>query len=191
MKFYSIYDKATYKIRHLVNLFILNHRRFYWRLLRAQIQPKVYFSKIYITWPHQVKIHSNSVIEPNVFFKYDGIWQPGPSIVIGRNCFIGMNCEFNIKDGITIGDNSLIGSGSRFIDHDHGIGLDKLINNQPCPTTSITIENDVWIGANVVVLKGVTIGKGAVIAAGTIVNKSIPSYEIWGGVPAKKISVRK
>ena len=191
MKFYSIYDRATFKIRHLINLFILNFRRFYWRLLRAEIHPNVYFQKIHVTWPHQVRIQSNSVIEPNVFFKYDGIWQPGPSIVVGCNCFIGMNCEFNIKAGITIGDNSLIGSGTKFIDHDHGVGLHELIKNQPCPTTSITIEADVWIGANVVVLKGVTIGNGAVIAAGAIVNKSIPPYEVWGGVPAKKIGVRK
>jgi acetyltransferase-like isoleucine patch superfamily enzyme len=53
------------------------------------------------------------------------------------------------------------------------------------------LEEDVWLGCHVVVLMGVKIGRGAVVAAGAIVNKNIPSYEIWGGVPAKKIGERK
>jgi len=47
--------------------------------------------------------------------------------------------------------------------------------------------NNVWIGANTVILRGVSIGDGAVIAAGAVVNHDVPSYEIWGGVPARKI----
>jgi len=69
--------------------------------------------------------------------------------------------------------------------------LGILVKNQIAPKSAIYIEEDVWFGCNVVVLKGVYIGKGAVIAAGAVVNKSIPPYEIWGGVPAKKIGVRK
>lgn len=52
------------------------------------------------------------------------------------------------------------------------------------------IENDVWIGANVTILVGVTIGRGAIIAAGAVVNKSIPPYAIAGGVPAKVIKFK-
>lgn len=61
----------------------------------------------------------------------------------------------------------------------------KLRNNKP-----IKIGNDVWIGANVVILPGVTIGDGAVLAAGAIVNKNVEPYEIVGGVPAKPIKKR-
>ena len=53
------------------------------------------------------------------------------------------------------------------------------------------IEDEVWIGANVVVLKGVNIGKGAIIAAGAVVTKNIPPMEIWGGVPASFIKKRE
>lgn len=49
------------------------------------------------------------------------------------------------------------------------------------------MEKNVWIGANVVVLKGVKIGDGAVIAAGAVVNHDIPSYQVWGGIPAHYI----
>jgi acetyltransferase-like isoleucine patch superfamily enzyme len=55
----------------------------------------------------------------------------------------------------------------------------------------IVIGSNVWIGCNVVVLKGVGIGNSAVVAAGAVVTKSIPPYEIWGGVPAKKLFLHK
>lgn len=54
----------------------------------------------------------------------------------------------------------------------------------------IVIEDDVWCGANVTILKGVTIGHGSVVAAGAVVTKSFPPYSIIGGVPAKLIKMR-
>lgn len=54
----------------------------------------------------------------------------------------------------------------------------------------VTIEEDVWFGANIVLLKGVTIGRGSVVAAGAVVNKSCPPYSIIAGVPAKVIKYR-
>jgi acetyltransferase-like isoleucine patch superfamily enzyme len=56
--------------------------------------------------------------------------------------------------------------------------------------TPVEIEGDNWIGANVTILKGVKIGKGAVVAAGAVVARNVPSYEIWGGVPARFIGKR-
>lgn len=147
--------------------------------------------KLFISWPHQVSLGSNCKLEPNISFKYDGLWHPGPSIIIGNTAFIGSGCEFNITENITIGNNSLIASGCRFIDHDHGTNRKQLMHSQPGTSSSIKLGNDVWLGCNVVVLKGVTIGDGAIVAAGAVVNKSIPAYEIWGGVPAKKIGERK
>ncbi|RMF04625.1 MAG: acetyltransferase, partial [Bacteroidetes bacterium] len=55
----------------------------------------------------------------------------------------------------------------------------------------IVIRNDVWLASGVTVLSGVEIGQGAVVAANSVVNKSIPAYEIWGGTPARKIGERE
>ena len=65
------------------------------------------------------------------------------------------------------------------------------MNKQPCPDGEIILGDDVWLGVNVVVLKGVTIGRGAVVGAGAVVTKSIPSFEIWAGIPARRIGERQ
>jgi acetyltransferase-like isoleucine patch superfamily enzyme len=145
---------------------------------------------IYITWPHQVQLGNDSRLEHDIYFHYDGIYSKGPSIIIGNHVFIGNNTEFNIADKIIIGDNCLIAAGCRFVDHNHGLQKSLLIRNQLAPKKEIVLEKDVWLGCNVVVLKGVCIGEGAVVAAGSVVTKSIPTYEIWGGVPAKFIKNR-
>jgi len=129
-------------------------------------------------------------MEPATYFKYDGIWSDGPSIIIGDKTFVGSACEFNISKGIVIGNDVLIASGCKFIDHDHGSAMGELIRTQNSIKKPIHIEDDVWLGFNVTILKGVTIGKGAIVAAGSVVTKNVLPNEIWAGVPAKKIGSR-
>lgn len=163
----------------------------YYRNVGMKIGKSTFLNSLFVTWPHQVSIGNNCILERHIYFKFDGIWRDGPSIILNDNIFIGSSCEFNIRRKIIVGNNTLIGSGSRFIDHDHGIELGQLIGSQLCPEKEILIGEDVWIGCNVVVLKGVVIGDGAIIAAGAVVNRYVPSNEIWGGVPAKKLGERK
>jgi acetyltransferase-like isoleucine patch superfamily enzyme len=159
--------------------------------LGMQIGKGTQVPRLTITWPHQVAIGKNCVIEEGTHFKYDGMWQPGPAIRIQDHVFLGTGCEFNICEGIDIGTGSLIASGCRFIDHNHGALLGQPMRLQEGPKKAIVIGDDVWLGVNVVVLKGVTIGNGAIVAAGAIVTKSILPNEIWAGVPAKKIGQRQ
>ncbi len=134
--------------------------------------------RIVVTWPHQVSIGKQCRIEHGVYFHYDGICRPGPSIVIGDDCFIGAGCEFNIDSRLTIGNHCLVASGSRFIDHDHGTDTAVLMAKQKCISGPIVVGENVWIGANCVVLAGVKIGDGAIVAAGAVVTRSVASHAI-------------
>lgn len=113
------------------------------------------------------------------------------SITIGKRTTVGFHTFIYASDSINIGNDCLIAPFVYLVDSNHQIKKEMLINAQPNETAPITIEDDVWIASNVTILKGVNIGKGAVIAANSVVNKNVPSYEIWGGTPAKKIGDRK
>lgn len=187
----ALYDKLVFRVRvKFFRRFVGKCRIAYYKLLGMDLHWNCAVGSLQFSWPHQIRIGSRTTIEGGTYLKYDGIWKPGPSIILGKDIFIGAGVEFNIKGSITVGDFSLIGSGSKFIDHDHGIEKGSYMKQQPCPTLPIVLGGDVWIGDNVVVLKGVTIGNGAIVAAGAVVTKSIPANEIWGGVPAKKIKDR-
>ena len=117
------------------------------------------------------------------------ICKENAKIEIGSNCGIS-NSTIVAINSVKIGNNTLIGGGCRIWDNDfHSMnatvrisGKDKNINSKP-----IIIEDDAFIGGGSIILKGVTIGKKSIIAAGSVVTKSIPSNEVWGGNPAKFI----
>jgi acetyltransferase-like isoleucine patch superfamily enzyme len=188
----SIFQKAAFRVRYcILGGFLSRFRRIYFGALGMRVGHSTYLGRLKVTWPHQIKIGRQCLFEDDIFLKFDGIWKPGTSITIGNECFIGRGVEFNIRAEFILGDHSLIGSGSKFIDHDHGIFRDELICIQEGPEKPIRIGRDVWIADNVVVLKGVSIGDGAIVGAGAIVTKSIPSFEIWAGVPAVRIGARQ
>jgi acetyltransferase-like isoleucine patch superfamily enzyme len=166
-------------------------RKQWLRLQGARIGRGTLVPRLEVTWPHQLAIGARCLLHQGCVFEYcHGVWLPGPSIIIGDRVFIGRYCEFNIRQGIRLGNDCLVASGCKFIDHDHGMMLGTPMNVQAGPESEIVLEDDVWLGVNVVVLKGVTIGRGAVVAAGAVVTKSIPPYEVWGGVPARRIAQR-
>ena len=186
---------AGYKDRLV---FFLRHRVFYlgwfrasfYRLLGMEIGLGTALPRIYCPWPHQVRLGANCRIEQEVYFHFDGVWKPGPSINIGDECFIGAGCEFNSRLRINVGNKCLIAAGCRFVDHDHDISGTGPFENRDGPTAPVLLHDHVWIGANSVILKGVEIGGGAVVAAGAVVTKPIPENEIWAGIPAIKIGER-
>ena len=184
-------DKVFYRLRETYTQIVVIFNNTWWKLNGTHIGKNTKLNRSFITWPHQLSLGKKCIVEQYVYFKFDDIWKPGPSIIIRDRVFIGSYCEFNITKRIEINNDCLIASNCKFIDHDHGISKDVRINIQQCVEEEIIIEEDVWIGANAVVLKGVKIGKGAIIGAGTVLTKSVPAYEIWAGVPGKKIGERK
>ena len=180
-------DKILFRIKdYFDHLFVQVFRHLFLNFSGSSIPFSTRIPKVRVNWPHQLSIGSNCTLEDNLIFKYDSIWKKGPNIVIGSNVFIGNNTEFNISKKISIGDDCLIASGCKFIDHNHGFSdSTTLIRDQPLAEEPIIIENNVWFGVNCLILKGVRIGSGSVIGAGSIVSHDIPPKELWCGNPAK------
>jgi len=88
---------------------------------------------------------------------------------------------------VTIGDGVLIGSNVSIRDHDHGIAPDRHRARQPLVAKPVEIGDFVWLGQNVVVLKGVAIGKNAVVGANAVVTQPVAEGAIVAGVPARQI----
>lgn len=121
-------------------------------------------------------------------------WIAANALVRGDIEF-GSNCSVNayacISGKVRCGNGVRIASLVSIVGFNHGFDdPDTPINDQPHEIKGIVIGDDVWIGANAVVLDGVTIGNGAVIAAGAVVNKDVPPLAIMAGVPAKLIRRR-
>lgn len=189
-KFRSLYARVIFAIRVRMG-YLGAWRKWWWRLQGMRIGRRVSLARIDTLWPNQVAIGDDCVVMRDVVFDYcHGVSRPGPSITIGDNTYVGRNIEFNVREGVAIGRDCILAAGCRFIDHDHGMDMKSLIQEQHGPELAITLGCDVWLGANVIVLKGVVIGDGVVVAAGAVVTRCIPAHEIWGGVPARKIGER-
>ena len=107
-------------------------------------------------------------------------------ITIGDNCFFNHNCSLTAAENILIGNQCMFANNFVVVDHDHDRKDGKILKE--LVSAPVKIGNNVWCGANVTVLKGVTIGDGAVIAAGSVVNRDVAAYSVVAGVPARKIS---
>ncbi|MDP9080671.1 MAG: acyltransferase [Bacteroidota bacterium] len=112
-------------------------------------------------------------------------------IRIGKNVGISATA-IHCNRSIVIGDNVRIGGNTVIYDTDfHSLDYNKRISNTETMAdvrvSEVVIEDNVFIGAHSTILKGVTIGKNSIVGAGSVVAKSIPANEIWGGNPVKKI----
>lgn len=114
--------------------------------------------------------------------------QLGESLSIGNNVGISENCFIQVRGRIEISDDVMIGPGTTVISENHIYQSDKIPKRmQGVTRQGVFIGNNVWIGANCTILDGVTIGDDSIVAAGSVVTKSIPAGSIYGGVPAKFI----
>lgn len=126
-------------------------------------------------------------LEHNVFIKAAA---DSARIELGREVFVGFNSEFDISQILRIGDSVLIAPGCFITDHNHRHSASISIASQGCESQPVLIEDDVWLGTRVVVLPGVTIGRGAIVAAGAVVTQDVVPMSVVAGVPARVVRVR-
>lgn len=145
----------------------------------------------YITIGKQVMIHKNSTIYALDKYKHDTS-SFKPSIIIGDNCDIGEGAFFSAINKIVLHNGVLLGRNVTIVDNSHGNNL--LSQNEIAPNKRplfskgpIVIEENVWIGEKAIILPDVTIGRGSIIGANSVVTKNIPSYCIAAGNPARVI----
>ena len=114
-------------------------------------------------------------------------------VTIGERCMINPHCVLDSGSGIVLGNDVALAPGVQIVPANHAYHRRDIPIAQQgfLPSKGgVRIGDDVWIGANAVLLDGAEIGQGAVIAAGSVVSGAVPAFEIWGGVPARKIGVR-
>jgi acetyltransferase-like isoleucine patch superfamily enzyme len=138
-----------------------------------------------------LKFGAGSVIERECTIWCAADADSEPSLLAGSNVFIGRNTYLGAWKPISIGSDTLVGAYCYIISGNHRfVAADLPVRMQGYDGAPITIGRNVWLGAHVIVLPGVTIGDNAVVGAGSVVTASIPEAEIWAGVPARCIRGR-
>lgn len=126
----------------------------------------------------------------NVNIEHGAFFGGGREIEIGNNSAIGLNAR--ISGPLAIGDDVMMGPNVSIYTQNHETeNIYKPMRLQTAPKEKVMIGNDCWIGANAVILPGVTVGNGVIIGAGAVVTRDVPDYAVVGGVPAKIIKMRE
>ncbi len=123
-------------------------------------------------------------------FYMDGKSKISKDFEIGKNSYMGPNCEIGPK--VKAGDYVMFGPSVKVIGADHRYdlpGIPMIFSGRPDLKPTI-IESDVWIGHSSIIMAGTHIGRGSIVAAGSIVTHDVSAYSIVAGIPAKKINSR-
>lgn len=119
------------------------------------------------------------------------ISEPGVGVTIGGHTAIGSNNTVWGQGGVTIGMYCLFGPNVVIVSEDHNFeSTDRPIKFQGSTRAPVSIGDDCWIGANSVITAGVTIGRGAIVAAGSVVTSDVEDFSVVGGVPARLLRSR-
>jgi maltose O-acetyltransferase len=128
----------------------------------------------------------NINIERNAYFG------SGSKLSIGHNSGLGLSAWLSTRGGLTIGDDVMIGPEVMIFTTNHRMDrLDVPMREQGAYDEPVVIGDDVWIGARAILLPGIRVGSGAVIAAGSVVTRDVPAGAIVGGNPARVIRMRR
>ena len=138
----------------------------------------------------RLKVGKAVILDSGCFLHCGGMgWSEGRgSIVLGNSVYIGPYSVLFGAGEIEIGNDVLISPGVIIVSHQHSYDVPSTIMRcQPTQFNKVVIEDNVWIGANAVILPGVSVGRGSVIGAGAVVKGEVPPFTLFAGVPARLI----
>lgn len=125
----------------------------------------------------------------NVNIEHGAFFASGRELALGDNSGLGLNCR--ITGPVSIGRDVMMGPNVIIVTQNHETADTAVpMRLQTAPKHKVTIGDDVWIGANAIILPGVTVGSGCIVAAGAVVTKDIPDRAVVGGNPARVIKIR-
>ena len=172
-------------------------------------------SRTKISFKHKISLGENVIIDDNVYINAlsenginfgnnvtitrnsiliysGGVRSKGIGITIGNNTGINARAFLGGQGGISIGDFVIIGPDVKIFSENHNYGdLNIPLKYQGETRKGVVIGNNCWIGAGAIILDGVKLESGTIVAAGSVVNKSFPANSIIGGIPAKLIKNRQ
>ena len=172
---------------------IIRRLRLLWLKQKGlQTSGKAWIQQVEIPRHHKaIHLGEGVALDKGVTLLVSGSGGRSTKISIGEGTYINRHVMFDASFRIEFGADCMVGPYVYITDHDHGMASGSLIKDQALIESPVTIADDVWIGAHASILKGVTIGEGAVVAAGAVVTRSVEPYTIVGGVPARVLGHRK
>jgi acetyltransferase-like isoleucine patch superfamily enzyme len=183
-------DRTQQRLRDWLRTCAARLRVHWLRLAGARgIDPKCLVGpRCRVDRPWRVRMGARCVVQSDVWL---AIVDEDARLEIGDHGFIGRGAQIEVSMRVRIGRGALIAPGVYVTDHNHGTRAGQPMFEQPCVAAPVEIGDDVWIGAGCVILPGVRIGNGAIVAAGAVVTKDVPSRGVVGGVPARLLRMRE
>ena len=131
------------------------------------------------TWNvFQIDSKASLIVGNNVICRnFENFHVSSGKLILHDGVFINNSCSFNCMERIEIGNGTMMGEGIRFYDHDHSYTAKKIEKGQ-WNTVPIRVGRDCWIGSNVTILKGVTIGDNTIIGAGCLIRNDVPANSV-------------
>lgn len=188
-----------YRIKGFRKIYLYFENYLFNFLYRSKLNAKIKifgFPIIHVDRNAQVKIGQNVVFISSSIFSEPGVNHPVVIRLLSENAKLTIGDNVGISGGgicvqeeVVIGNQVLLGANAFITDTDfHPINPEnRRSSREDVGTAKVVIEDNVFIGMDSIVLKGVTIGKNSIVGAGSVVTKSIPPNQIWGGNPAKFI----
>jgi acetyltransferase-like isoleucine patch superfamily enzyme len=145
----------------------------------------------FITGTGDLVVGDDAIIDGKSTFGFGARFAERPRLEIGARTYVGHACSFSVASRVSVGSDCYIATGCFFLDSP-GHPLDprkRRLHLPPDPEQikPVTIEDNVWIGTQAMVMPGVTIGRGSVVAARAVVTSDVPPYTVVGGTPARPL----